>query len=147
MDPDHQLVGHWSSVPLSYGVMEASELGLLPDGQGWSSWFNVHALCVTRLRWRCPEPGVVELHARWRVQGTPGDGTGPAAFASTEEAEPLDEVSRHRYVIGPVVPMPGADAVAAVRFEEPVEFCMEFARGPRHIRPDEDPTFHVLPYQ
>jgi hypothetical protein len=58
MDLDDLLVGRWSSLPLSYGVMEASELGLLPDGRGWSSWFNVGALCVTRFGWACPEPGL-----------------------------------------------------------------------------------------
>ncbi|MBO8193401.1 hypothetical protein ITI46_17290 [Streptomyces oryzae] len=147
MDLDDRLVGHWSSVPFSYGVMEASELGLLADGQGWSSWFNADALCVTRLRWRCPEPGVLELHARWSVQGTPGDGPGSPAFATMEPAEPLAEVTRHRYVLGPVEPMPGADPLAAVTFEEPVEFCHHFAAGPKEISAEEDPTFSAVPYQ
>ena len=128
---DDLLVGHWSSLPFSYGVMEASELAFLGDGRGWSAWFNAEALCVTRFTWRCPEPGVLELCAKWMVQGVPGEGTGPSAFSSMEPAERLDEVTRHHYRVGPAVPMPGAEALMAVTFEEPVEFCHEYARGRR----------------
>jgi hypothetical protein len=97
MDLDHLLVGHWSSLPSSYGVMEASELGFLSDGRGWSSWFNVDALCVTRFDWTCPEPGVVELHTKWIVQGTPSEGGGSSTFSSMEPAEQVDEVRRRRH--------------------------------------------------
>ncbi|MGV4926087.1 hypothetical protein K2224_17020 [Streptomyces sp. BHT-5-2] len=146
MDLDDLLVGHWSSLPFSYGVMEASELGFLSDGWGWSSWFNVGALCVTRFRWRCPKPEVLELRTQWTVQGTPTRAIGPATFASMEPAERLDEVTRHHYAIGPAVPMPGAEALTAVSFKEPVEFCEHYARGPVQIRREEDPTHLVLPY-
>ncbi len=145
MDLDDLLVGHWSSLPFSYGVMEASELGFLGDGRGWSSWFNADALCVTRFGWRCPEPGVLELHAHWMVAGTLSQQDGPVAFSSTEPATCLDEVTLHRYALGPAVPMPGADALAAVGFEEAVEFCHQYARGAAHIRPEEDPTHLLLP--
>ncbi|MGW4651466.1 hypothetical protein [Kitasatospora sp. NPDC004289] len=144
---DHRLVGHWSSLPLSYGVMEASELAFLPDGRGWSTWFNVGGLCVTRFTWWCPEPGVLELSAQWMVQGTPRLDPGPPAFASTEPAERLAEVTRHRYVIGSAVPVPGAEPLSAVSFEEPVESCFEYARGSAQIRPEEDPTHRVMPYE
>jgi hypothetical protein len=147
MDLDDLLVGHWSSLPFSYGVMEASELGLLANGRGWSSWFNVAALCVTRFDWTCPEPGVVELHTKWIVQGTPSDKVGAPTFASMEPVEQVDEVARHHYVIGSAVPIPGADALPAVSFEEPLEFCYHFARGAKEIRPEEDPTHLVLPYR
>jgi hypothetical protein len=147
MDLDHLLVGHWSSLPFSYGVMEASELGFLSDGRGWSSWFNVDALCVTRFDWTCPEPGVVELHTKWIVQGTPSEGGGSPTFSSMEPAEQVDEVTRHHYVVGPAVPMPGAEALAAVSFEEQVEFCYQYARGAKQIRAEEDPTYLVLPYR
>ncbi|MEU5002295.1 hypothetical protein [Streptomyces sp. NPDC021622] len=148
MDLDSPLLGHWSSLPFSYGVMEASELGFLGDGRGWSAWFNADALCVTRLTWRCPRPGVVELHTRWSVQGTISDDPGPLSFATTEPVERLDEVTRHRYVIEPAIPMPGAaDPLMAITFEEPVEFCYQYARGPREIRREDDPSHLVLPYQ
>ena len=146
MELDDLLVGHWSSHPFSYGVMEASQLGFLSDGWGWTSWFNVDALCVTRFRWRCPEPGVLELRSQWLVQGTPSQTAGAARFASMELAERLDEVTRHRYRIGPAVPMPGAEALTAISFEEPVEFCEQYARGPVRIRREEDPAYLAVPY-
>ncbi|MDI3408746.1 hypothetical protein [Streptomyces cavernicola] len=145
MDLDELLVGHWSSLPLSYGVMEASELGFLGDGWGWSTWFNVGGMCVTRFEWRCPALGIVELRARWRVEGTPGPGAGPVTFASAEPPEPVDDLTRRSYRIGPVVPMPGAEAVPAVTFEEPVEFCHEYARGAVRIRREEEPAHRLLP--
>jgi hypothetical protein len=67
MDLDDLLVGHWSGLPFSYGAMEASELGFLSDGRGWSSWFNVGALCVTRFSWTCPGTG--GCRAAYEVDG------------------------------------------------------------------------------
>ncbi|WP_157878731.1 hypothetical protein [Streptomyces sp. CT34] len=92
MDLDDLLVGHWSSFPFSYGAMEVSELGFLGDGWGWSWWFNVGALCVTRFRWRCPEPGILELRTEWTAQGTLSQAVGPATSASMEPAERVDEL-------------------------------------------------------
>ncbi|TJZ57335.1 hypothetical protein FCH28_07870 [Streptomyces piniterrae] len=147
MDLDDVLVGHWSSVPFSYGVMEASELGFLPDGQGWSVWFNFDSLCVTRLSWRCPEPGVVELHAKWVVEEASSEDDGFPAFGSTASVRQVDEVTRHHYTVGPAIPMPGEEAVPSVAFEEDVEFCHRFARGAKDIRIEEDPTHLVVPYE
>ncbi|MFF9481671.1 hypothetical protein [Streptomyces sp. NPDC014733] len=146
MELDDPLVGHWSSLPFSYGVMEASEIGFLGDGWGWSSWLNVGSLCVTRFRWRCPEAGVVELRAQWTVQGVPNQAVGASSSVSMEPAERADEIMRHRYSVATTVPMPGAEALPAVSFKEPVEFCMEYARAPVQIRREEDPTHLVLPY-
>lgn len=145
VDLNELLVGHWSSVPFSYGVMEASELGLLGDGRGWSAWFNADSLCVTRLRWHCPEPGVLELREQWTVAGELGGTAGPLAFAGTEPPVWAGEVTRHRYTIGSAVPMPDADPLPAITFEEAVEFCHTFARGPREITPEEDPSHRVPP--
>jgi hypothetical protein len=147
MDVDDLLIGHWSSVPFSYGVMEASELGLLADGRGWSSWFNSGTLCVTRLSWTCPESGVVELRTQWIVEGTPSEGVGPLTFASAQPAERVDEVTRRHYAVGSAVPMPGGEAVMTLSFEEPVEFCHQYARGAQEIRAEDDPTHLLLPYQ
>ncbi|WP_329127361.1 hypothetical protein [Streptomyces sp. NBC_01465] len=138
MELDHLLIGHWSSLPFAYGAMEASELGLLPDRRGWSTWFNFGALWVTRLSWACPEPGVVELHTKWIVEGTPRHGISPTA--SVEE---MHGVTRHHYVVGPVVPMPGAEALLSISFEEPVEFSHRYARGRKEIRIEEDPAYLV----
>jgi hypothetical protein len=146
MDLDDMLVGHWSSLPFSYGVMEASELGLLSDGRGWSAWFNFGALCVTRLRWQCPEPGLLELHAEWTVEGEPGQQVGLLSFSSAQTPEAVSEVTLHHYIVGPAVPLPGAEPLAAITFKEPVEFCNTYARGPREIRAEQDPTHRMLPY-
>jgi hypothetical protein len=146
VDVDDVLVGHWSGLPFAYGVMEAADLGFLGNGRGWSAWFDTGALCVTRFRWRCPEPGLLELRAEWTVEGTPGAEYGRQTFASMERPEPAVEVTRHHYVIGPAVPMPGADPLTAITFDEPVEFSYCFARGPREIGPEEDPTYPALPY-
>ena len=43
--------------------------------------------------------------------------------------------------------MPGAEALMAVSFEEPVEFCFQDTRGSTQIRAEEDPTHVVVPYQ
>ncbi|MGW3950145.1 hypothetical protein ACWEKM_04040 [Streptomyces sp. NPDC004752] len=59
----------------------------------------------------------------------------------------MDEVTCHHYVVGPAVPMPGAEALMAVTFEEPVEFCHRYARGPKEIRPEEDPAYLLVPYR
>jgi hypothetical protein len=84
---------------------------------------------------------------KWMVEGTPSRGVASPTFSSMEPAVQVDEVTRHHYVVRPVVPMPGGDALTAVSFEEPVEFCRQYARGAKEIRPEEDPTYLVLPYQ
>lgn len=111
------------------------------------SWFNAYGLCVTRFTWRCQESGVLELRAQWIVQGTLSQEAGPPRFSSLEPPERWDEITRHHYDIGLAAPMPGAEEVVAVSFEEPVEFCYQYARGTTQIRPEEDPSHHSLPYQ
>ncbi|MFI6013406.1 DUF6985 domain-containing protein [Streptomyces sp. NPDC051243] len=102
---DDDLIGHWSSAPFDHGVMECSELELRADGRGWSSSTNGFGEYVTRLTWCCPEPGVVELRAE--------DG----------------DVARHHYTVAPAAPPHSADQVTSVTFEEPVEFCHQFAKS------------------
>ncbi|MEV7886622.1 DUF6985 domain-containing protein [Streptomyces sp. NPDC002817] len=58
---DEALLGHWDSSPFEYGVMESSEFELRADGTGWSLLANLAGEYVTRLSWRCPEAGVLEL--------------------------------------------------------------------------------------
>jgi hypothetical protein len=58
---DEALLGHWDTSPFAYGVMEASEFELRADGTGWSLLANLAGEYVTRLTWRCPEAGVLEL--------------------------------------------------------------------------------------
>lgn len=58
---DEALLGHWDSSLFEYGAMEASEFELRADGTGWSLLANLAGEYVTRLTWRCPEAGVLEL--------------------------------------------------------------------------------------
>ncbi|WAZ24713.1 hypothetical protein STRCI_006158 [Streptomyces cinnabarinus] len=95
---DEALIGHWSGIPFDYGVMESSEFELRANGQGWSNLANALGECVTRLTWRCPEPGLLEL----RTEG--------------------GAVSHHAYRVT-------GDPVPTVAFDEPVEFCHQFARS------------------
>lgn len=143
---DDRLVGHWSSLAFSYGVMEASDLGFLRDGRGWSTWYNAYALCVTRFQWNCPQPGLLELHTQWLVEGASASQPGRPQFATTQLPEPVDEVTRLHYTIGEAVPIPGAEPLAALRFQEPVESAREFERGPCEITPEDDPSHRILPY-
>ena len=143
---DEQLVGHWSTLSFSYGVMEASDLGFLNDGRGWSTCYNAYSLCVTRFQWNCPEPGLLELRAHCMVQGDLADQPGRPVFASTEPPEPWDAVTYHHYAIGQAAPMPGAEPLPAVTFEEPVDFGHVFERGSRTITLEDDPSHHFFPY-
>ncbi|WP_405649263.1 hypothetical protein [Streptomyces sp. NBC_00019] len=58
---DEALFGHWDSSPFAYGVMETSEFELRADGTGWSLLAHPAGEYVTRLTWRCPDAGVLEL--------------------------------------------------------------------------------------
>lgn len=101
---DEALIGHWSSGAFDHGVMECSDLELRADGTGWSSVSNAFTEDVSRLTWRCPEPGLLELRPR------EGD------------------VTRHRYAVGPAVPVRAAEPVMSITFEEPVAFSHQYAK-------------------
>jgi hypothetical protein len=141
---DELLWGHWSSLAFSYGVMEATDLGFLTDGRGRSAWYNAYSLCVTSFRWNCPEPGLLELHAHWLVEGTPANRSGRPAFATMREPEAVDEVTRHRYTIGQAIPMPGAEALPALVFQEHIDSADTFERGPLEIADEDNPSYDVL---
>lgn len=142
---DDQLVGHWSSLEFSYGAMEATDVGFLADGRGWSSVYNAYELSVTRFRWSCPQPGLLELRAEWLVHGDLAPQPGRPAFATAQEPEGVDEVTLHHYVIGQEVPAPGAEPLPALLLEEHIDFARVLARGPREITVEDDPSHHVLP--
>ncbi|GGZ25928.1 hypothetical protein [Streptomyces poonensis] len=101
---DEALIGHWSSDPFDYGVLECSDLELRADGTGWSSVSNAFTEDVDRLTWGCPEPGVLELRS------------------------PEGDVIRHRYVVGPAVPVHSAEPVMSVTFEEPVAYSYQYGK-------------------
>lgn len=144
MSFDDALIGHWSSAPFDYGVMEGSDLGFLPDGRGWGVWANLAGIQVTRFRWHCPTPGLLEVREVWAARGDWGpDGEG---FASVAEQGACEAVTRTGYSFGPEETLPGQPAVSAVRFTELLEGTEVYGRGAREIRPGQDPSYKLLPY-
>jgi hypothetical protein len=143
---DERLVGHWSSLAFSYGVMEATDMGFLCDGRGWSAVYNAYDLTVTRFRWSCPQPGLLELRTEWLVQGESAPLPGRPTFAATQPPEPWTHVTRHRYSLGQEAPAPGAAPLSAVVFEEHVDFAHVLERGSREISIEDDPSYQLLPY-
>ncbi|MBR7834450.1 hypothetical protein KDL01_14340 [Actinospica durhamensis] len=143
---DDRLVGYWSSLEFSYGVMEATDVGFLADGRGWSAVYNAVGLCVTRFRWSCPEPGLLELRSEWLVEGDSVAQPGPPVFATTQPPEAWVEVTLHHYAFGREAPSPGAEPVPALLLQEHIDFAYVLAPGSREITPEDDPSHHVLPY-
>ncbi|MBC2868778.1 hypothetical protein H1R13_28575 [Streptomyces mexicanus] len=101
---DAALVGHWSSAPFEYGVMECSELEFHADGRGSATVAHLAGDDVARFRWHCPRPGLLELRDE--------DG-------ATE---------RRRYTLGPAVPAHTGQALFALTFDESVHFAHQYAK-------------------
>ncbi|MFI9310870.1 hypothetical protein [Streptomyces triculaminicus] len=142
---DDALIGHWSSAPFDYGVMEGSDLAFLPDGRGWSVLANLAGMSVTRFRWHCPAPGRLEIREEWSAGGQWEASTG--GFSSVDEQRSCQFVTVTGYTIGQEETAVGEPApVTAVRFDEPVEFTTLYARGDRDIAPAQDPSYALLPY-
>ncbi|MFR9726186.1 hypothetical protein ACL02R_22885 [Streptomyces sp. MS19] len=143
MDRDAAMVGHWTSEPFDYGAMESSALALLPDGGGWTVYASVSGtLSVTRFLWGCPRAGVLELRMTRIVEGTRAS-RDDGGFATVETDESCDEALRTGYAFDRVRGGDGA-VVEAVRFEEPVEYCVLYARGDRRVTADQDPSWSVV---
>ncbi|WP_052849661.1 hypothetical protein [Streptomyces avicenniae] len=141
MQRDSALTGHWTSGPFDYGAMESSDLVFLPGGDGWTEYASVSGLLsVTRFRWGCPRPGVLELRMTRIVEGTWGAVPG---FATVESDEPYEETLRTAYAFD-AARGSGGEVVAAVRFEVMVEYCQVYARGGRHVLPEADPSRSLL---
>lgn len=143
---DERLIGHWSSLAFSYGVMEATDLGFLGDGRGWSVVYNAYDLTVTRFRWNCPRPGLLELRTEWLVEGESVPLPGRPMLAATQPPEPWIQVTCHHYRFGQEAPAPGAAPLPAVLFEQHVDFAHVLERGSREISIEDDPSYQVLPY-
>ncbi|KUJ69427.1 hypothetical protein ACZ90_11055 [Streptomyces albus subsp. albus] len=143
MSHDEALIGHWSSAPFDYGIMESSDLGFLPDGRGWSVVANLAGMHVTRFRWHCPAPGVLEVSEEWHAQGGWAE---DGSLASVEESGPRRYLIRTGYRLRTEQRLVGeASAVPAVRFEEDLACTTLYARGAREIQADQDPAHRILP--
>ncbi|MFC0602504.1 hypothetical protein [Streptomyces palmae] len=133
MNRDDALVGHWSSAPFDYGVMESSDLGFLPDGRGWSVVANLAGMEIVRFRWHCPGPGALEVAEEWYARG---DWSVEGEMTTVHESRPWREVVRtgYRFVVEEGL-VGEAEAVPAVRFDTPLAGVALFARGPGRSRP------------
>ncbi|MFI9203262.1 hypothetical protein [Streptomyces sp. NPDC053048] len=142
---DEALIGHWSSAPFDYGVMESSDLAFLPDGRGWGVLANLAGMEVVRFRWHCPGPGLLEIRDEHYAQGQWDVDTD--GFSSVEETASAEYVTLSRYTIGPEEAAVGEPRqLTAVTFEETVMGAFVYARGAREIEPTQDPSYSLFPY-
>ncbi|MGK5733680.1 hypothetical protein [Streptomyces sp. URMC 124] len=142
---DEQLIGLWCSAPFDLGAMETSELVFLADGRGWSRFEGISTeLGISRFRWHCPAPGLLELRGTWRVSGQwAPDSDG---FASVDHSGPDDEVIRTGYRIGPERPSPSDAPVTALTVDDAIEYACSFALGKRAVTLADDPSATLVPY-
>lgn len=143
MVTDTRLVGFWLSGPFEVGVMEDSEIGLLPDGRGWSALANFGGgLEVTRFRWHCPRTGELELREEWSLTGTwSADG----GFASAGSPEPSGLVLRTGFDL-PREPDASGEFRTTLRLVKPYAFCARYALSPRAVERWMDPSHRRVPY-
>ncbi|MFJ9815498.1 hypothetical protein ACIRU3_09530 [Streptomyces sp. NPDC101151] len=104
MSLDTALIGHWDSSPFDFGVMEASELEFLDDGQGCGTISNALGDQVAPFSWHCPELGTLEVR------------------------DEFGDVERYHYTVAPALPPYATDPIPAVRFEPFLFYAREYAR-------------------
>ncbi|MBT2233230.1 hypothetical protein [Nonomuraea sp. NEAU-A123] len=142
------LVGLWDSGPYDYGAMESSWLGFLPDGRGWSGWESASGgMEMTRFRWRCPEPALLELRHQQSFSGE-WQATDNAGFTVTSlgSQEPDDEVMLTRFTIGPDKTILADETFTALHLEKPLWFCSTFALSRHAISLQDDPIHATPPF-
>ncbi|MEO3798336.1 hypothetical protein ABGB14_49780 [Nonomuraea sp. B10E15] len=143
---DENLVGLWDSGPYDLGYMETSWLGFLPDGRGWSAWANAAGgIEVGRFRWHCPEPATLELRYEWQVSGGWQDPGDASRFGSIDSQEPDHEVLKTGYVVRPDVTF--SEPFTALHLEEDVNFCSAYGLKRRGLSLQDDPAYHLAPWQ
>ncbi|WP_433242023.1 hypothetical protein ACQPYK_37285 [Streptosporangium sp. CA-135522] len=144
---DGDLTGLWDSGPYDYGTMESSQLGLLPDGRGWSVWANAAGgVDVGRFRWRCPEPGVLELRYLWWACGDWRESGGPFTLGSIDSQGPSDEVVRTGFTVGRDDTVMTDEPFTALRLEEDVQSCSTYGLVQHEISIEDDPAHDVAPW-
>ncbi|MDL2081083.1 hypothetical protein QNN03_32030 [Streptomyces sp. GXMU-J15] len=104
---DESLLGHWSTVPFDYGVMECSDFELRADGTGWASVTNAFMEDAQLLTWHCPEPGVLEVRS----------------------PPEIGEARRHRYRVGPEVPVDSTEPVMSITFDPAFVYGPQYAKS------------------
>jgi hypothetical protein len=59
---ESNLYGHWSTLDLYLGAMEAQWVFFLENGSGWWEWQNALAFEAIWFWWHVPRPGTLEVH-------------------------------------------------------------------------------------
>jgi hypothetical protein len=134
------LVGLWGSGPYDYGSMESSWLCLRPDGTGWSAYANAGGgASVSRLTWRCPRDGELELQYHWTVSGTWATFERPESpnLVRVDDESPDDSLVRTRYTISAGAAPCAEEPVTGLHLDEYVDFAADFALVSRDASMDD----------
>jgi hypothetical protein len=137
--PD-ELVGLWDSGPYAYGVMESSELALLPDGTGWSTWSNVAGgMELIRLVWH--RLGRAAIYIR-EIELTSGswEPDRKGCIITDQPSRPLSEEIRLRYELVRETPPLASDPMQAIKLDRPFMFADAYALVRRDVVPTDMPT-------
>ena len=129
--PD-ELVGLCDSGPYAYGSMESSELALLPDGAGWSTWSSFGGgMSLIRLVWRRLGSAVISIRKVELTSGTWEPGR-PNCIITDQPARPLDVQTRLRYEPVRETPPLASTPMKAIKLDRQFMFAYAYAL----IRPD-----------
>ena len=134
------MVGLWDSGPYAYGVMESSELALLPDGTGWSTWSNVAGgMELIRLAWRRLGPAVIRIREIDLTSGS-WEPDRRNCIITGQPSRPLNEEILLRYELVRETPPLVSDPMQAIKFDRPFMFAEEYALARSHVVPADMPA-------
>ena len=114
--------------------MESSELALLPDGTGWSTWSNVGGgMELIRLAWRRLDTAVISIkEIEPAAPPAPGSPTGPTPSSAIARPLPVDKQIRLRYELVRETPPLASTPMQAIKLDRPFMFAHAYALA----RPD-----------
>ena len=112
--------------------MESSELALLPDGTGWSTWSNVGGgMELIRLVWRRLDTAVISIKEIELTSGT-WQPDRPNTIISDRRPLPVDKQIRLRYELVRETPPLASTPMQASKLDRPFMFAHAYALA----RPD-----------
>jgi len=137
--PD-ELVGLWDSGPYAYGVMESSELALLPDGTGWSTWSNVAGgMELIRLTWRRLGAAVIRIREIDLTSGS-WEPDRRNCIITGQPSSPLNEEILLRYELVRETPPLASAPMLAIKFDRPFMFADAYALARSDVVPTDLPA-------
>lgn len=123
MSKRDELLGLWDSGPYAYGVMESSELALLADGTGWSTWSNVGGgMELIRLAWRRLDTAVISITEIELTSGT-WQPDRPNTLISDRRPRPVGKQIRLRYELVRETPPLASAPMQAIKLDRPFMFA------------------------